>query len=410
LSAHNEQQILWLKSGPLHPLDTGGKLRTYNMLRVLNRRHAVSYVALCTDASSNRDRTAAVEYSRVQQWVPWKEAPKHSLRFYSELASNQIGSSLPYVISKYASTGMARAIQEADQGGHHDLIVCDFLTPAINLFAGGRRPATRTVVFQHNVEAMIWRRMAEQAPNPFYRYYLMGQWSRMIRYEREICARFGGVIGVSEEDCKVFRSEYGLQNVLGAVPTGVDTSYFQRSTVERVAGSLVFLGSMDWMPNIDAVVYFVDEIWPRLAMGGGNLTFTILGRNPPERIRKLALADPRIRVTGTVEDVRPHLAGAQILVVPLRIGGGTRIKIFEAMATGIPVVSTRIGAEGLDVTDGQDIVLADSPAEFSAATRRLIENPNVAEAIGERAWSLVNRRFGWDQVADVFESLCLRKG
>ena len=396
-------KILWLKSGPLHPLDSGGNIRTFNMLKVLKRRHEVVFLSLLPKGSEVNRTTGAAEYSHRQIWVPWVERSKRFPGLHGDLAAN-LFSRLPYVIAKYQSEALAQAIADTTRSHPPDLIVCDFLTPAATLFARGN-PQEKALLFQHNVESLIWQRLHDQAGG-IRRAYFGSQWRRMQRFEREICARFDGVVGVSEDDCAILRREFGLHNVLGAVPTGVDVAYFQPSTAPRKAQSLVFLGSMDWMPNVDGVRWFAEEILPRVQRRFPATTLSIVGRNPTEAVRLLASERAGIRVTGTVPDVRPHLAAGEVMIVPLRIGGGTRIKIYEGMATGIPVVSTSIGAEGLASTPNENILLADAPEEFAVAVCRLLESQELRHRLGEAGRRLVEQNFSWESATRIFEDYC----
>jgi polysaccharide biosynthesis protein PslH len=264
---------------------------------------------------------------------------------------------------------------------------------------------TRTLLFQHNVESLIWQRLCENARG-FKRVYFRQQWRRLEAFERDACRQCDGVVGVSAEDCQILRDQFGLTNVLGEVPTGVDTTFYAPLNAARKPQSLVFLGSMDWMANIDGAGWFAEAIYPLIRASCPQVTLTIVGRKPTPRVLELAQKNAGIRVTGTVEDVRPFLAESQALVVPLRVGGGTRIKIFEGMATGIPVVSTRIGAEGLPVTDEQDILLADSPTDFAQAVIRLLTDEALRERIGNAGLSLVRERCSWERITDVFEQYC----
>jgi glycosyltransferase involved in cell wall biosynthesis len=398
-------KLLWLKTGPLHPLDTGGKIRTYNMLRELNRRHELTYLSLCPPGCDRRVLAAAAEYSGRQVWIPWQETRKGSLAFYAELARNSF-SRMPYVIAKYRSHRMTEEIHRLETELRPDLIICDFLTPAVNLFANGGSK-TRTLLFQHNVESLIWRRLYENSGG-LKRLYFRQQWRRLESFERDVCRRCDGVVGVSAADCQIMRREFGLSNVLGEVPTGVDTSFYAPMNAERKPQSLVFLGSMDWMANIDGACWFADAIFPLIREPFPQVTLTIVGRKPTPRVLELAQKHPGIRVTGTVEDVRPFLAESQVLVVPLRVGGGTRLKIFEGMATGIPVVSTRIGAEGLPVTHEQVILLADSPGDFAGCVTRLLASEPLRARIGDAGLKLVRERCGWERITDVFEQYCLK--
>ncbi|MBA4150062.1 MAG: glycosyltransferase [Verrucomicrobia bacterium] len=404
MNPKQQLRILWLKTGPLHPLDTGGKIRTYNMLRQLKSRNEVHYLALSPEGTDQKILKLAGDYSQKQFWIPWKETSKRSPKFFLELAMN-LFSRLPYVIVKYQSGKMADRIAELDRFGNYDLIICDFLTPSINLFQNGKTK-TPVLLFQHNVESVIWKRLFEKASNPLKKTYFRNQWRRMLAFEKEASQKCDGVVAVSEEDARLFREELVLNNVLGAVPTGVDVKFFSQVKGERKTRSIVFLGSMDWMPNIDAVEFFASEIFPLVKQKYPETKFTIVGRNPPEKVRRLAAMDPDIHVTGTVDDVRPFVAEAEVMIVPLRVGGGTRIKIFEAMASGIPVVSTAIGAEGLPVNHGEHILLADSPEDFSKCIGQLFESSEQRELIGKNGLALVSECFGWEAVNELFEDYC----
>jgi polysaccharide biosynthesis protein PslH len=396
--------ILWLKNELLHPLDKGGRIRTYEMLRRLRDHHRVTYVALDDGSTTPEQRSRAREYCDELVLVPWRRAPLRGWRRGLAILRNAF-SSIPFALAPYRSPAMTRAIRERCAAGDDraDVVVCDFLMPALNVPDGLPCPV---VLFQHNVEAMIWERRTRVAANPVMRLYLGEQWRRMRRVEREQCLRFDHVVAVSEEDAAVFRSAYGVERV-SAVPTGVDTDFFRPSgTVPQQPASIVFTGSMDWMPNEDGMAFFVDEVLPLVERVVPEVTLTIVGRNPTARVRALAEGRPRITVTGTVPDVRPYLEAASVVVVPLRVGGGTRIKIYEAMGMERAVVSTTIGAEGLDVTDGEHIVLADDPASFADAVVALLRAPERAAAIGRSAAAHVRTHFGWGSVAEQFAARC----
>jgi polysaccharide biosynthesis protein PslH len=396
--------ILWVKSELLHPLDKGGRIRTYEMLRRLRDHHRVTYVALDDGTTTPEQRARALEYCDELALVPWRRAPLRGWRRGLAILRNVV-SSLPFALAPYRSAAMTRAIRERCTAGEDraDVVVCDFLVPALNVPDGLPCPV---VLFQHNVEAMIWERRTRVATNPIMRLYMAEQWRRMRRVEREQCRRFDHVVAVSPEDAAVFREAYGVERV-SSVPTGVDTDFFRPSgTVSRKAASIVFTGSMDWMPNEEGMVWFVEAILPRIEQAVPEATLTIVGRNPTARVKALAEGRPRVSVTGTVNDVRPYLEAASVVVVPLRVGGGTRIKIYEAMGMERAVVSTTIGAEGLDVRDGTHLILADEAATFAEAVIALLRSPEQAEDIGQTAASHVRSHFGWGSVAEQFAERC----
>jgi sugar transferase (PEP-CTERM/EpsH1 system associated) len=395
-------RILWLKTELLHPIDKGGKIRTYNMLKELKRDHHVTYLTLDDGTADKEARDRASEYCQELICIPHRRSEKFSPRFYSELALNLI-SSLPYAIRKYQSNNMRAAIRARTPAGEFDVVVCDFLTPAVNVPHNLPCP---TVLFQHNVEAMIWRRHYEVQSNPIKRAYLYLQWGKMRRFEHKMCRQFDGVVGVSREDAETMRGAYGLTQVFD-VPTGVDTAFFRPAGREpRELHNLVFTGSMDWLPNEDAIRYFTEQIMPMVKRSVPDLTLTVVGRNPFPALIELGKREPSIIITGRVADVRPYIERAAAYIVPLRIGGGTRLKIYEAMAMEKPIISTSIGAEGLPLTDGLELLLADTPEAFAESIVKVLSDETLASGLAQRAAASVRENFGWPRAAQDFASFC----
>ena len=402
------RKILWVKTGPLYPLDTGGKKRTHSMLVELSKDYEVTYLALKDDAVALDPEESDAPYAAKKRWVSWKETASGSPKFFLELLQNLLFSSLPYALVKYRSALFEREIVSQCQDEEFDLIICDFLSPAVNFLRLTERINVPTVLFQHNVEAQIWKRLAAGKTNPIARWYFGLQFRRMARWEKRLSEIFDGVIMVSPEDTAMARSEYGLDNVLGDVPTGVDADYFQpRSAAERTGEKTIgFLGSMDWMPNVEAVHWFVGEIFAPVKERVKGAKYLVIGRRPPAAIRAYAEADEQIEVTGTVDDVRPYLERCDLLTVPLLSGGGTRIKIMEALAAGLPVVSTTIGAEGLGLVDGEHLLIADSSQDFAEAVVRLAGDGDLQERLREQGRALVLAEFSWKRATDVFVKHC----
>ena len=210
-------------------------------------------------------------------------------------------------------------------------------------------------------------------------------------------------------DAELIRSEYKAASV-SDVPTGVDLGYFvPRSSSPAEGRVLVFVGSMDWMPNEDAIRWFAAEIFPAVQESIAGVRLVVVGRSPSAGLRELASRNAAIEITGTVADVRPYLAAASLSVVPLRVGGGTRLKIYEAMAAGVPVVSTAIGAEGLPLRSGEHLLIADSAAEQVSAIRALLEDPAYAAALAARALAFVREHCSWEAAAERFIAHCVRR-
>jgi polysaccharide biosynthesis protein PslH len=401
-------RILWLNSGLLLPLDKGGKLRTWHLMRHLARRHSITYVCFAEPHEKKEYREGMVDVCNSLVTIPRSDPAKGSPAFYLD-AMKHVIAPLPYAVGKYQSDEYAGRVQYQLQHGRFDIMVADFLPPVVNLPKSIPVP---DVLFTHNVEAEIWRRHAENASNPLSRLLLKQQWHRMLRFERDALTRFDLVLAVSDTDRETFARLYpgALRRPVHVVQTGVDTTYFTPAPAQEQPGRLVFTGSMDWLPNEDAMLYFVRDILPRIRAAQPDITLSIVGRAPTPAVQRLA-QENGIDVTGRVEDVRPHVAAAQVYVVPLRIGGGTRLKIFEAMSMAKAVVSTTIGAEGLPVTPDRDIVLADEPARFADAVVQLIRDRERRQRIERAARRLVVQKYDWAAVSRDFEqALAVARG
>ncbi len=269
--------ILWIKTEFLHPVDKGGRIRTYQMLRALRREHRVTYLTLDDGTAAPDAEELAQEYADVVVRVPFAPAAKGTAAFYVDLLRN-IASTLPYPIARYRSRRLRERLQAICDAGDVDVVVCDFLTPSVNVPDDLDHP---TILFQHNVESMIWERHASVAQNRIRRSYMSEQWRRMLRHERAECARFDKVVAVSPEDAAVFREQFGVRDV-SHVPTGVDTEFFRPSgAATRNPYELVFTGSMDWTPNEDAIRWFTQDILPRIRARVPEVSLTVVGRNPP---------------------------------------------------------------------------------------------------------------------------------
>jgi glycosyltransferase involved in cell wall biosynthesis len=233
------------------------------------------------------------------------------------------------------------------------------------------------------------------------------QASKMETYERKTCRAVKHVIAVSEIDALRMKRMFGIDTVT-SVPTGVDVAYFAPQGTATYISDMVFCGSMDWLPNVDAVVYFLSEVLPLIRERIPGATFTIAGRSPDAKVLKAVQGLAGVTVTGKVEDMRPYLWGAKISIVPIRIGGGTRLKIYECMAAGVPVVSTTVGAEGLRYSDGEDIVLADDAGRFADACVRLLTEDAARSGLARNALDHAQRNFSWEAVSREFEAILNR--
>jgi len=401
-SVITRMRILWVKTDFLHPTNRGGQIRTLETVKRLHQRHEVHYVAF-DDPAAPEGPQRAHEYSSKHFAIPHYTPEKKltSPAFAAQILAGLL-SPLPVAVNRWRSQAMRREIERIQSAHQYDSIVCDFLFPAPNL-----PDISKAVLFQHNVEAQIWRRHAEHASNAPKRLYFHLQARRMEAFERSVCRKAKRVIAVSDADRRMMEQQYGITGV-HAVDTGVDTAYFRPPAAAAAAkpapkADLVFTGSMDWMPNIDAMEWFVRDILPLIHARRPETSVAIVGRKPAPAI--LALAGATVHVTGTVDDIRPWLWGAKVSIVPLRIGGGTRLKIYESMAAHVPVVSTTIGAEGLEVQDGRNICVADSADTFANSCCELLDSAERRTVMSDYAASVVEARYSWDSVTAQFEEL-----
>jgi polysaccharide biosynthesis protein PslH len=391
-------KILWIKAGGLVPADTGGKIRSYNILRELARHHSVTFFSFYGAHDNDVHDTLENVFDRVV-CVPLALPRAKSYSEMREYAMRAF-SLTPYNIAKYCRPQVRNALRALLREESYDVILCDFL------FSAGVIPwdwPCAKVVFMHNVETMIWKRHYEVARHPLWKLVSWREWQTMKRAERRYLQKADHVLAVSEADKMEFL-DFLDPAKLSIVPTAVDSEYFRPSPELETTASIVFTGSMDWLPNEDGIFYFVKEILPLVRERVPDVSVSIVGRNPTRRLLALADRESGIEITGWVEDVRPFVAKAAVSIVPLRIAGGTRIKIYEAMAMAKPVVSTSVGAEGLPVTHGQNILLADNPADFAEAVVSLLLDAAWRKQLGCAARTFVSETYSWPIVTEALTS------
>jgi len=387
-------KILWVKAGKLLPVDTGGKIRSYNILRHLARDHKVTFLSYYGGGNDPAYEAA------ISQQLPGAQAvhvaaPEAGLAQAVDYILKLL-SPAPYAVKSFTHRKVSEEVAQRLSAGGLDVAVCDFLAASLNF---PDRSPLPVVLFQHNLETTLWQRRAHTEKNPLRKLSYAIEARKMGIYEARSLRKFQHVVAVSELDREAMLTLCPGCPIT-VVPTGVDTEQYK--VVPSASGNppvIVFTGSMDWEPNVDAVEYFCREIWPAVLAALPDARFQIVGRNPHARVRRLASAS--VEVTGTVASVIDYLRFATLVIVPLRAGGGTRLKIFEAMAMGKAMVSTSIGAEGLDVTDGRDLLIADDAQPFAAGILRLLRDQELRRSY-EQAASALAARYDWGQIARRF--------
>ncbi len=385
-----------------YPPTAGNRIRTLNLTLRLAARHRITYI-YHRGGDPEESRSAAtylrergVETLGVDHAVPAKSGPA----FYARLAAN-LASPLPYSVSSHIGPELRRAVRSLAETRAVDLWQAE-AAPYFEALRG--LAGVRKVLMAHNVESQIWERYHETERRPLRKWYIARQWRKFERFEREAFAEATRVVAVSDEDAALVRGRFGSERV-AVVDNGIDRAYFGSVVPGREHDRILFLGSFDWRPNLDAVDQLLDGIFPAVRAVIPSAKLDLVGRNPPESLSRRARDMPNVTLHPDVPDVRPFLARSGVMAVPLRIGGGSRLKILEALATGLPVVSTRVGAEGLRLTAGHDLAVVERVEEMAAALVGCLRDPAAARAMAECGRRLVLERYDWDVLAEKLEHI-----
>ena len=390
-----------------YPPHQGTTLRNYNLIAGLARHHEVHLLSFGDPAASRG--TPLDDLCRTVQVLPPPE--RSTLQRVQGLAFSR----LPDMAQRLPSAAFQDALDGTLAREDPDVVEVEGIELAQYLFqVADRRGSARRplLVFDdHNAEYVLQQRAFETDIRQPRRWigaaYSFVQWQRLKGYERRACHAADRVVAVSETDAAAIRRlDAGLDPVV--VPNGVDIGFYAADVpaLEDGAGpgplDLVFTAKMDFRPNVDAVLWFAQAVLPLIRKQSPGTRFWVVGKDPHPRLAPLA-ADPGIVVTGWVEDVRPYIAGAALYVIPLRIGGGTRLKVLEAMAMGKPIVSTALGCEGFEVEPGQELAIADTPDEFATTVLALLQDPDRRERMGRDARQYARSRYDWRMIVPLLE-------
>ncbi|HXJ96825.1 MAG TPA: glycosyltransferase family 4 protein [Terriglobia bacterium] len=394
-------RILWVKADKLLPVHNGGNIRSYHIARRLASKQELIFLSYYGGAA---DPEYEAELGRFFPGAVCVRTGKGGQTALSRGVDYllRLPTAAPYAVSRFSSAPVRQTLRQWFDEGRFDVAVCDFLDAAVNFPPDLAVP---TALFQHNVETEIWRRHVLTEPSQVKKLVYGIEFLKMLRYERTRVQRFQHVIAVSDHDKRLMAAWVDASRIT-VVPTGVDLQQYKPEPSPQPTEPLVmFVGAMDWEPNVDAVEYFCSEVWPLVVADVPEARFRIVGRNPGRRVQQLASG--AIEVTGSVPSVVDHLRQAAVVVVPLRIGGGTRLKIYEAMAAGKAVVSTSVGAEGLDVHDGRDILLADDAAGLAQRVMTLLRDGELRVKY-EQAAAKLAAQYDWPAIGDKFMSVLER--
>ncbi len=387
-----------------YPPTSGKRLRTLNLTLRLARRHRLTYICHRNSdpAEALRARAFFLEHG-IRTVVVDRAVPRKSgLAFFARLALNML-SPLPYSVATHDSQVLRQALCDHAARQPVDLWHCEW-TPyahALRVVYGAPK-----VIVAHNIEAQVWQRYAEHETSALKRSFMRHQMRKFVAFEERAFAAAQAVVTVSREDAALARFAYNAPRV-EIVDNGVDTEFFQPPAGPRQPGTVLFLGSLDWRPNLDAVDVLLRQVWPavRAQMPGARLQ--IVGRNPPPWLADRIATVPGVELHGSVPDVRPFLHTCAVLAVPLRIAGGSRLRILEALACETPVVATRIGAEGLRLKAGEHLGIVDDCESIAAGLLAALRDPDGSAAQAQCGRATVLAEYHWDALAAKLEQVWL---
>lgn len=386
-----------------YPPNGGVKIRNYNLLREASRHHDIHLLTFYQGAHIKNQRELEHSVDAIKAFCKHLEVyeiPSDKSRFawYSLLFRN-LFSLTPYSVWRFHSPQMVRSVEKALSNGTFDLLEVGTIALADYTKLAEKVPK---ILVHHNIESKLLFRRSKYTGNLLPKLYLKWQAGKLRRYEHQMSTRFACHTVCSENDADTLKQICSDANIT-VVPNGVDTNYFRPSSSPIKPKTMVFVGGMGWFPNLDAMVFFKREIWPLIKKAVPEVNVKIIGNHPPKELVEYSRKDKSFQPLGFVEDIRPIVADAAVYIVPMRVGGGTRLKVLDAMAMGKAIVSTSIGCEGIDVRDGHDILMADTPAEFAQCVLGLFNDPQQGRRLGQSARDTATKLYSWKVVYQKLE-------
>jgi len=395
-------KVLLLTQVLPYPPDSGPKVKTWNVLKYLARQHDVTLVSFVRG-----DQAAEVKhlqrYCRAVYTVPMKRV---ALRDGWALIRSLLGGQ-PWMMVRDDWAAMRRLVDRLAAAERFDVAHADQL----NMCQYAARVSGAFKLFDaHNALWVLYRRLADTMPPGPRRWLLERDWRLLKEYEGRVCREFDAVTAVIPEDRAALEEAVGGVSAerIQVIPITVDTDEVTRVVRRPDADRVVLIGTMYWPPNIDGALWFAREVWPLVRARRPATAFDVIGARPSSSVMALSQHGSGINVTGYVDDLNPYLARTGVFVVPLRAGGGMRVKILNALAQGLPIVSTRLGCEGIQVTHERDILIADTPAEFADAILRVLGSPDLAERLSDNGRQLVERAYDYRRACRPLDEIYRR--
>jgi len=395
--------ILFLTPYLPYPLNNGGLIRVHHLLVNLATKHKITMLCMEPDNDAQRKGIDVIKSKGVDiELIPVASNQKKERKRLYQLLS--LFSSKPYQYQQYHSNAMQTAIDKQLATGRYDLVLAEFSQMGYY----DLKTEIPKYVDQHNVEYEIMLRTYETEKNPLRRLLAYSEWKKYNVQEIENCEKFNACLTTSQRDADILQKRMP-DMPCHVIPNGVDSDHFKasaESSVEAVNPNMVlFTGTISYYPNTEGIMWFHANIWPLIKLKKPDATFCIAGKGPPPEVQKLAEEDSSIIVTGMVDDMRDYYSQAAAVVVPLRVGGGTRLKILEGMSMSKAIVSTSVGAEGIDHSDGKDIILKDDPQAFCDAVVELLDDANLRTNVGDAGRQLVEDKYDWKAISNTLSDI-----
>jgi glycosyltransferase involved in cell wall biosynthesis len=383
-------RLLLLTETIPYPLDTGGRIKTFNTLQILSARHEVHCHALVHDVRHLRfEENLRPHCASVTLHSVFRSYPREALSLASSLATR-----LPFVVGRHFHRRILRRLQAACQQHRFDAIYCDHLS----MMEYGRRLGLPIVLDAHNVEFEIIRRYAATLGWSPLRAFAELEWHRLRQYERRWYPQCRLIFSVSDIDARTIREMAGARVPVVTIPIAIDARAAPVIDELVAAPEILFVGGFHWPPNTDAVTFFIQEILPHVRGVVPDARLTVVGRNY-EQVVKRTGTPTGVRFAGHVDDVELYFRRSRVMVVPIRSGSGMRVKILDALARGLPTVATSVGCEGIDIRIGADLLVADDPVDFAAQVVRLLTDRPLAESLAKAGRLLALRAYDKSVVA-----------
>jgi len=377
-----------------YPPRWGWATRVYQLARQLAQGNDVTLLTYAT--SADEANVAELESQNIRVETVRQEALSTRERRKAQVRS--LFSRTPYEPYRTHSPEMQRSIDRLFAGGRFDAVQLESTLVWPFRFPEG----TPLVLDEHNVDYETYARMREGTRSPVRKAFYLVEERRVRRYVHDAWRRSSGLVLTSDREADMAR-EVAPETPTAVVPNGVDTEYFRSGSEQIEPRTLVFNGALDYRPNLDAALFLIDGVLPRVQETHPEAKAVIVGRGGPEELGQLQR--PGVKVTGEVPDVRPYLERAEIVVVPIPAGSGTRFKVVEGLAMAKPMVSTAVGCEGIGVHDEEHLLVADAPADFAAAVVRLFEDADLARSLGQTGRAYVEREFSWTSAGERLRAL-----